>query len=121
MANSNMRLLSDRKCDLYGAILASVTFIFDIYHPHGIAGSMLYIALPLLGMLARSPRAVIKLALLSTVLNVAGVALSTSGVPLYAVLVNHLMSGILVCIVAYIALVHLRVEERLRDLSLIHI
>lgn len=108
------RLISDRKCDLYGAALASATFIFDIYHPLGIAGAMPYIALPLLGLLARSSRAVINLALLGTALNVAGVALSMSGAPLYVVLVNHLMSGILVCIVAYIALAHLAVEDRLR-------
>ncbi len=108
------RLISDRKCDLYGAALASATFVFDIYHPLGIAGAMPYIALPLLGLLARSSRAVISLALLGTVLNVGGVALSMSGTPLYAVLVNHLMSGILVCLVAYIALTHLAVEDRLR-------
>jgi diguanylate cyclase (GGDEF)-like protein len=111
----NTRLISDRKCEVYGAILASVTFVFDIYHPHGIAGAMPYIALPLLGLLARSSRAVIRLALLGTVLNVAGVVMSMSGVPLYAVLVNHLMSGVLVCLVAYIALAHLAVEDKLRD------
>ena len=106
------RLISDRKCDLYGAALASVTFLFDIYHPLGIAGAMPYIALPLLGLLARSSRAVINLALLGTVLNVGGVALS--GTSLYVSMVNHLMSGILVCIVAYIALIHLAVGDRLR-------
>lgn len=108
------RLISERKCDLYGAALASVTFLFDIYHPVGIAGAMPYIALPLLGLIARSSRAVIKLALLGTVLNVGGVVLATSAAPLYAVLVNHLMSGILVCMVAYIALTHLALEDRLR-------
>jgi diguanylate cyclase (GGDEF)-like protein len=106
--------MSDRKCELYGVMLASVTFVFDIYHPVGIAGAMPYIALPLLGLLARSARAVISLALLGTVLNVAGVVMSMSGTPLYAVLVNHLMSGILVCIVASIALAHLAVGDRLR-------
>ena len=108
------RLISDRKCDLYGAALASATFVFDIYHPLGIAGAMPYIALPLLGLLARSSRAVINLALLGTVLNVAGVALSMSGASIYVLLVNHLMSGILVWIVAYIALTHLAVGDRLR-------
>ena len=108
------RLISERKCDLYGAALASATFVFDIYHPLGIAGAMPYIALPLLGLLARSSRAVINLALLGTILNVGGVVLSMSGAPLVTVLVNHLMSGILVCIVAYIALVHLEVGDRLR-------
>ena len=106
------RLISDRKCDLYGAALAAATFVFDVYHPLGIAGAMPYIALPLLGLLARSSRAVINLALLGTVLNIGGVALS--GTSLYVSMVNHLMSGILVCIVAYIALIHLAVGDRLR-------
>ena len=108
------RLISDRKCDLYGAALALITFVFDIYHPTGIAGAMPYIALPLLGLLARSSRAVVNLAVLGTVLNVAGVVMATSGAPLYALLVNHLMSGILVWMVAYISLTHLAVGDRLR-------
>ncbi|MDJ0751393.1 MAG: GGDEF domain-containing protein [Woeseiaceae bacterium] len=108
------RLISDRKCDLYGAALASVTFVFDIYHPTGITGAMPYIALPLLGLLARSSRAVIQLAVLGTVLNVGGVVMATSGAPLYALLANHLMSGILVWMVAYISLTHLAVGDRLR-------
>ncbi len=108
------RLISDRKCDLYGAALASATFVFDIYHPLGIAGAMPYIALPLLGLLARSARAVVNLAVLGTVLNIAGIVLTMSAAPLHVVLVNHLMSGILVCTVAYIALAHLAVEDRLR-------
>ena len=108
------RLISDRRCELYGVALASVTFLFDIYHPPGIAGAMPYIALPLLGLLARSSRAVLNLAILGTVLNVAGVVMATSGAPLYALPTNHLMSGILVWIVAYISLTHLAVGNRLR-------
>ncbi len=109
------RLFSDRKCYLYGAALALVTFVFDIYQPLGIVGSMPYIALPLLGLLARSSRAVLNFAVLGTVLNVAGVVMATSGAPLSALFVNHLMSGILVWMVAYICLRHLAVENRLRD------
>jgi diguanylate cyclase (GGDEF)-like protein len=109
------RLISDRRCHLYGTVLASVTFVFDIYQPLGIAGAMPYIALPLLGLLARSSRAVVNFAVLGTVLNIAGVVMATSGAPLPAVLVNHLMSGILVWMVAYICLRHLAVENKLRD------
>ncbi len=109
------RLFSDRKCYLYGAALALVTFVFDIYQPLGIVGSMPYIALPLLGLLARSSRAVVNFAVLATVLNVGGVVLASSSASLSAVFVNHLMSGILVWMVAYICLRHLAVENRLRD------
>ncbi len=105
--------MSDRKCDLYGTAFASATLAFDLYHPLGIAGAMPYIALPLFGLLARSSRTVLNLAVLGTVLNIAGIILSTSGAPLYAVVVNHLMSGILVWVVSYIALAHMAVEDKL--------
>lgn len=105
--------MSGRKCDLYGTAFASATLAFDLYHPLGIAGAMPYIALPLFGLLARSSRAVINLAVLGTVLNIAGIVLSTSGAPLYVVVVNHLMSGILVWVVSYIALAHMAVEDEL--------
>ncbi len=108
------RLMSDRKCDLYGTAFASATLAFDLYHPLGIAGAMPYIALPLFGLLARSSRTVINLAVLGTVLNIAGIVLSTSGASLYVVTVNHLMSGILVWVVSYIALTHMAVEDKLR-------
>ena len=108
------RLMSDRKCDLYGTAFASATLAFDLYHPLGIAGAMPYIALPLFGLLSRSFRTVINLAVLGTVLNIAGIVLSTSGAPLYVVVVNHLMSGILVWVVSYIALTHMAVGDKLR-------
>ncbi len=108
------RLISNRKCDLYGAAFASATFAFDVYYPLGIAGAMPYIALPLFGLLARSSRAVINLAVLGTLLNLAGIAVTMWAAPLHVVVVNHLMSGILVCMVAYFALAHLKIEDKLR-------
>ena len=108
------RLMSDRKCGLYGTAFASATLAFDLYHPLGIAGAMPYIALPLFGLLARSSRTVINLAVLGTMLNIAGIVWSTSGATLYVVVVNHLMSGILVWVVSYIALAHMAVEDKLR-------
>ena len=108
------RLLSERKCYNYGTALAVAIFIFDLTHPLGVAGSMPYIALPLLGMLARSNRAVIKLAVLGTVLSVAGAFLSTSGAALYIVCINRGLSCTLIWIVADVALRHLAVGNELR-------
>lgn len=108
------RLMSDRKSDLYGTVFALSTFAFDLYHPLGIAGAMPYIALPLFGLLARSSRTIINLAVLGTLLNIAGVILSTAKGSVYVVVVNHLMSGILVWVVSYIALTHMAVGDKLR-------
>jgi diguanylate cyclase (GGDEF)-like protein len=107
-------LMSNRKCALYGAAYASATLAFDLYYPTGIAGAMPYIALPLFGLLARASRSIVSLAVLGTLLNIAGVFLSSSGAPLYVVVINHLMSGILVWLVAYIALTHMAVGDKLR-------
>jgi hypothetical protein len=56
----------------------------------------------------------VSLAVLGPLLNIAGVLLPSSGAPLYVVVVNHLMSGILVWLVAYIALTHTTVGDNLR-------
>lgn len=109
------RLLTDRQCDRYGAAFAAAVFLFDIYQPMGIAGAMPYIALPLLGLLARSYRSTLNLAILGTFLNIAGILLATSGAPLYVVVVNHVMSGVLVWMVAYVALNHMAVGDELRS------
>lgn len=108
------RPMSKRRSYLYGAALAASTFLFDLWHPLGVAGAMPYIALPLLGLLARSARAIVCLALLGTGLTIAGVYLSAAGASFYVVLLNRGMSVSLIWAVAATALRHLAVDDRLR-------
>lgn len=109
------RLISDRKCYLYGTVLATTIFAFDLWHPLGVASATPYIALPLLGLLARSPRAVVNIAVLGTLLTIAGMFLSTAAAPLHVALLNRTMSMALIWIVAIIAIKHLAVGDRLRN------
>ena len=108
------RLLSESKCFGYGTALAAAIFVFDANHPHGVAGAMPYVALPLLGLLARSNRAVMILAVTGTALTIAGMLLSYAAAPLYVVLVNRVMGTCLIWIVAYVAIRHLTVGNALR-------
>jgi len=107
-------VMSTRRCYLYGAALSAPIFLFDLLHPLGVAGAMPYIALPLLGLLARSARAIICLAILGTVLTLAGVVTSAAGAPAIAVLINRSMGIVLTWAVAVTALRHLAVGNRLR-------
>lgn len=108
------RLMSNRKCNIYGASIAVAIFLIDLQHPLGVASAMPYIALPLLGLLARSSRLVIALAILGTTLNFAGLLLSSAGAPFYVVLINRTMTAVLVWVVAYAAIQHLSIGNRLR-------
>lgn len=108
------RLMSNRKCNIYGASIAVAIFLIDLQYPLGVASAMPYIALPLLGLLARSSRLVIALAILGTTLNFAGLLLSPAGAPFYVVLINRTMTVVLVWVVAYTAVQHLSIGNRLR-------
>lgn len=106
--------MSIRRVTVYAVIAVPTIFLFDLLRPLGVAGAMPYVTLPLLGLLARTPRAVVSLATLGTVLTVAGTLLSTGGAPLPVVLINRGMSVALIWIVAAMALRHLAIGDVLR-------
>lgn len=107
--------MSTRRATLYGAMAALTIFLFDLVYPLGVVSSMPYVALPLLGLLARARRAIFTLAVLGTVLTFAGLFLSTAGAPLYVVLINRGLNTTMVWIVALIAASHLAIGESLRQ------
>lgn len=106
--------MSTRRAALYGALAALTVFAFDLVNPPGMAASMPYVVLPLLGLLAGSPRAILVLAILATALTVAGTLLSPPGVPLFVVLTNRGMSTVMIWIVTLIAFRHLVIGDSLR-------
>ncbi|NNC77110.1 MAG: GGDEF domain-containing protein [Woeseiaceae bacterium] len=108
------RVISTRKGSIYGTSIALVIFLIDLQNPLGVASATPYIALPLLGLLARSPRSVIALAVLGTTLNLAGLLLSPSGAPYYVVLTNRIMALVMIWVVAYVAIQHLSTGDKLR-------
>ena len=110
-----VRPLSSRHAVILTATLAAAIFLFDVSQPLGVAGGIPYIGLPLLGLLARSPRMIVALGAGSTVLILAGMAVSKSGTTLNVVLMNRGMCLALVWTVTLIALRHLAIGERLRE------
>lgn len=109
------RQMTVRSGYLLGVMFAGGVALFDLYHPLGVAGAMPYIALPLLGMLSRSSATILFFAALGTLLTVAGALFSASGAPGYVVALNRGMSLALIWTVAFVALRHLAVGERLRQ------
>lgn len=106
--------ISTRRATSYGVLAALLVFAFDMVNPPGMAASMPYIVLPLLGLLAAAPRTVLALAILATVLTIAGTLLFPHGLPFFVVFANRVMSTTMVWIVTLIALRHLAIGERLR-------
>ena len=106
--------LSHRRATLYGALAALAIFAFDMVNPPGMAASMPYIVLPLVGLLSASARPVIILALLATLLTIAGTLLTPHGLPFFVVLANRTMSVTMIWIVTLIAMRHLAIGESLR-------
>lgn len=108
------RPISAKSATSIGLIAALAIVVVDLGHPQGVAAAMPYIALPLLGLLARAPRVVIGLAALGTLLTVAGAAFSGAGASLYVVLLNRGLAAVLIWVVASVALRHLAIGDRLR-------
>ena len=106
--------MSSRRVAAYSAIALPAIFLLDVSQPLGFAGGMPYVALPLLGLLSRSPKAVLGLAVLGSVLTALGQLLSASAAPPIVVLSNRVMIVVLIWVVSGMAIRHLILGERLR-------
>jgi len=107
--------LSTWKAVLLGIIIALTIFAFDLMQPLGVSGAAPYATLPLLGLLAREPRAVIGLTIASSLLIASGMLLSPQSAPLHVVLLNRSMYIGLTWVTAIIAVRHLKVGDALRE------
>lgn len=106
--------MSSRRVAVYCAIALPSIFLLDVSQPLGFAGGMPYVALPLLGLLSRSPRAVLGLAVLGSILTAVGQYLSAAAAPTIVVLSNRAMIVVLIWAVSGMAIRHLLLGERLR-------
>ncbi len=107
------RPLSARPAVLLATLLATVTFLFDLSQPLGVAVGIPYVGLPLLGLLARSPRMIVMSGGVATALILVGVPLSPDGSAWQFVALNRAMSIVLVWVVVAIAIRHLAIGDRL--------
>ncbi|MGB5344924.1 MAG: GGDEF domain-containing protein [Woeseia sp.] len=107
--------LTERLATLLSVALALATFVFDWSQPLGIAGSMPYVVLPLVGLLARSSWMVIAGAVVGSLLTIAGMALSEQGGEFSTVIINRVMSITLIWVAACAALRHLAIGRHLNQ------
>ncbi|MFT4577987.1 MAG: two-component system sensor kinase FixL, partial [Nitrospinales bacterium] len=77
---------------LIGSIASAGIFILDALLPLGIADGMLYVALILLGMMARNRKLIIIAAIVSSVLNLLGYFFSPPGGELVNVIANRILA-----------------------------
>ena len=71
-------------------------FILDAQLPLGIADGMLYVALVLLGMMARTRSLIIIAAILGAALNLLGYFLSPPGGDLVQVIINRVLAFLII-------------------------
>ena len=99
---------------LIGSIAATGIFIVDALLPLGIADGMLYVALVLLGMIARNRKLIIIAAILSSVLNLLGYFFSPPGGEFVNVIANRILAFITIWMTAILCLLKNKADETLQ-------
>jgi len=99
---------------LIGSLAAAGIFILDALLPLGIAGGMLYVALVLLGMMARNRKLIIIAAIVSSVLNLLGYFFSPSGGELVNVIANRILAFVTIWMTAVLCLLKNKADETLQ-------
>jgi diguanylate cyclase (GGDEF)-like protein len=97
----------------FGAI-----FLFDLSTPLGVAGGVPYILIVLFGLLARQPVTVLVLAVISTLLTLAGLVLSPAAIlPIPVVALNRGLAIFAIWATAIVSYLHLRSLAELKPLA----
>jgi diguanylate cyclase (GGDEF)-like protein len=97
--------------------IAGAILVFDLMTPLGIAGGVPYVALVLVGLIARKPRGVILLAILGSGLTVLGYYLSPAGGSPHVVLINRGLALFAIWATAIVCHLHLASLARLEPLA----
>ena len=90
-------------------------FILDAQLPLGIADGMLYVALVLLGMMARNRSLIIIAAILGSALNLLGYFLSPPGGDIVQVITNRVLAFLIICVTAILCLLRNKADEKLES------
>lgn len=102
---------------LISLFLIPAFFAFDLYFPLGVAGGVPYVALVLVGLITKQPRAILVLAVTGTILTAAGYFLSPLGGIFEVVLINRGLALFAIWSVAIVCYVHLKELARLEPLA----
>ncbi len=99
-------------------LLAVFIFLADIFIPTGVADGMLYVALVLVGLLARNRRLLLGGAILGTLLIIAGFFLSPSGGEIWKVVINRMLSIFTLWMAYFLCRLQNRSQKELADAHL---
>lgn len=102
---------------LLSLLICAVVLAFDLYFPLGIAGGVPYVVLVLVGLITQRPGAIIVLAIVGSILTVAGYFFSPSGGIYHVVLINRGLALFAIWATAIVCYVHLRELARLEPLA----
>jgi len=102
---------------LLSLLVSIAVLVFDIYSPAGVAAGVPYVALVLVGLIAQKPKFILVLAVLGSVLTVAGYYLSPPGVTYDVRIVNRGLTLFAIWSTAIVSYFHLKMLARLEPLA----
>ena len=102
---------------LLSLLICITVFLFDIFSSAVIASGVPYAALVLVGLIAQKPRFILMLAVLGSVLTIAGYYLSPVGVVSDGIWINRVLALCAIWITATASYFHLEMLARLEPLA----
>ena len=103
---------------LLSMLLCIAVLFFDIFSPLGVAAGVPYVAIVLVGLIAQKPRFILVLAIIVSVLTVAGYYLSPIGVTNNdVVLVNRALALFVIWSTAIVSYFHLKMLAELEPMA----
>ncbi len=115
MELSTEKQTTSRTLAILGVVIALTIFILDLNLPLGVADGMLYVAVVLLGLRARSLPFLLWAALTGTVLTIVGYFLSPPGGESWKVVANRGLAVLTIWTTAYLCLWKIRASQKIRD------
>jgi len=102
---------------LLSLLICIAVLFFDIYSPAGVAAGVPYVALVLVGLITQKPRFILALAVLGSILTVAGYYLSPPGVTYDVRIINRGLTLFAIWSTAIVSYFHLKMLARLEPLA----
>jgi len=99
----------------FSILIALAICILDTQFPLGVADGVLYVALVLIGLLARDHRLILGGAIAGTILGIFGFFISPPGAELWMVIVNRGLSIFVIWMTAYLCLWQQRSEKKIQE------
>jgi diguanylate cyclase (GGDEF)-like protein len=102
---------------LLSLLICIAVLLFDISSPRGVAAGIPYVALVLVGLITQKPRFILVLALVASLLTVAGYYLSPPGVTFDVSIINRALTLFAIWSTALVSYFHLNMLARLEPLA----